>query len=542
MTDSLDTRVDATLTALASSDDVEARAVALRDEALAADRPALADRIDLAIARRAVRSKPALAVERLNDVRFRSVERDDAPLELSALRLLAIAWIKLGDRMRARALFTIAIERAHVSGDRLAEAIARVNLGYTWGEAGDAARYVEWTEPAIEMLRDLGETTRVAHALVNLASGLLRVARYADARAALDEATTLVDPADARTRAFIASVCGELQVRDGDVDRGIEQIRTARTSLCDGNEAYDASRQTQILGRSLLLAGRAAEAVREISDELRRIDERPWASIHVALYDLLAEAADAAGDAALAYRSLRRVTEIQDAISSNRDVGHAALLEENARVRYGQLIADERRASERALHRSHRDLAAALARERGMRLELARIAVIDPLTAAYNRRGLTERGSEMLDEARQRAWPLAAMMLDLDGFKTVNDTWGHETGDRVLAGVASTLRHQLREGDLVARYGGDEFVLLLPDTTGSDALRIANRIREALATLEVMCPDGSACAIRGSVGITEWDRDASLDALVRRADAALYAGRSAGRDRATLLGPATDDE
>lgn len=146
------------------------------------------------------------------------------------------------------------------------------------------------------------------------------------------------------------------------------------------------------------------------------------------VYDLLAEACDAAGDPAGAYQALRRATDIRHAMSHDSDIGLAQLLEETARARYAQMVADERRASRRALNRTHRVLAAALARERRMRLELARIAVIDPLTGTYNRRGLDERGAEMLTEARQRGWPLVAIMLDLDRFKGGRRDWSSHGG------------------------------------------------------------------------------------------------------------------
>ena len=155
----------------------------------------------------------------------------------------------------------------------------------------------------------------------------------------------------------------------------------------------------------------------------------------------------------------------------------------------------------------------------------------DTLTGLGNRRALDEALARITDQNR----PFALLHLDLDFFKAVNDTRGHAAGDHVLVAVADVLRTATRDGDIVTRVGGDEFVLVLPNPPAKDALlRIANRI---IAGLSVPIPfEGQDCEISGSIGIAQSLQftPVDIDQMQAAADAALYASKRAGRGRATL--------
>lgn len=158
-------------------------------------------------------------------------------------------------------------------------------------------------------------------------------------------------------------------------------------------------------------------------------------------------------------------------------------------------------------------------------------ALTDTLTGLSNRRALDEAMVRILDRGR----PFALLHLDLDFFKAVNDTHGHAAGDHVLVAAAEVLRGMTREGDMIARVGGDEFVLLLPNPPGDDTLmHIAGRI---IAGLEVpVMFDGTACRISGSIGIARSDQFMPMDLaqMQMAADAALYASKRAGRGQAHI--------
>jgi diguanylate cyclase (GGDEF)-like protein/PAS domain S-box-containing protein len=160
-------------------------------------------------------------------------------------------------------------------------------------------------------------------------------------------------------------------------------------------------------------------------------------------------------------------------------------------------------------------------------------ARLDPLCGLSNRAHLHDALDREVARARRYGQPLAVLMIDLDRFKEVNDTWGHAAGDEVLRAVAVALAGGVREGDLVARYGGDEFCALLPSTDDEAAAAVADRIRQGLAALR-LGPNGSL-SIRASVGIAATGGETASAAgslLLRLADEAMLAAKRAGGDRA----------
>jgi diguanylate cyclase (GGDEF)-like protein len=179
-----------------------------------------------------------------------------------------------------------------------------------------------------------------------------------------------------------------------------------------------------------------------------------------------------------------------------------------------------------------------------LRAELARarqrahrLAGTDVLTGLANRRKGLRRLAAAARRARQRGTPLACLMVDLDRFKAVNDTFGHPTGDRVLREAARALAQGLRGSDLVARYGGDEFLIVLPATTAADAQAIADRLRARLAGRRRVA--STAEPLDASIGIAVLGPDESAQGLLARADAALIHAKHDGRGCVILDGTAT---
>ena len=169
--------------------------------------------------------------------------------------------------------------------------------------------------------------------------------------------------------------------------------------------------------------------------------------------------------------------------------------------------------------------------ERQQRL-LEGLAAADPLTGLDNRRAFFERVARQLAIAPREDTLAALLMIDVDGFKPVNDRHGHAVGDRVLGVVAGALRAALQRGDLAGRFGGDEFCLLLADVSPGEAGRRAERLRAAVAAQPVRV-DGIEVPVTLSIGIAHArpGRDADLDALLAIADRRLYLAKRAGRDQ-----------
>jgi two-component system cell cycle response regulator len=157
---------------------------------------------------------------------------------------------------------------------------------------------------------------------------------------------------------------------------------------------------------------------------------------------------------------------------------------------------------------------------------------VDPLTDAYNRRFGLARLQEEYSRAVRAEVPLGVLMLDLDHFKAVNDVYGHLVGDRVLRAVARACRRVLREGDVLVRFGGEEFLILLPGAGMVDVRQIGERVRRAIAETSVLEGDQSIAVTVSLGGTTYRDSGSSSpEQLVAQADAALYEAKAAGRDR-----------
>jgi diguanylate cyclase (GGDEF)-like protein len=163
--------------------------------------------------------------------------------------------------------------------------------------------------------------------------------------------------------------------------------------------------------------------------------------------------------------------------------------------------------------------------------ELATTSITDPLTRLRNRRHIYQRLEEELARSSRHHLPFALLLIDVDHLKDINDRGGHDAGDRALVCVGDTLRNTCRSTDLPARYGGDEFVVLLPSTSAGQALGLCERIRESLRH----CSAGLPIPLTVSIGIAEpGETISSAEKLFAAADSALYVAKEAGRDRAVL--------
>ena len=168
--------------------------------------------------------------------------------------------------------------------------------------------------------------------------------------------------------------------------------------------------------------------------------------------------------------------------------------------------------------------------------ETYELATTDSLTGVYNRRTFKELAEPQLSRSRRAKQPVALLMLDLDHFKRINDTYGHLAGDDVLKAFASLVRTCLRKEDLLARYGGEEFVVLLPGASETDAATLGERIREEVAA-HPLDANGHLVRVTVSVGVAAESGDtlASLEAMLGRADEALYVAKNQGRNRVVVL-------
>jgi diguanylate cyclase (GGDEF)-like protein/PAS domain S-box-containing protein len=167
--------------------------------------------------------------------------------------------------------------------------------------------------------------------------------------------------------------------------------------------------------------------------------------------------------------------------------------------------------------------------ERQDRENLRELAMHDPLTGLFNRRHVEEELRKELDRADRHGRPLALAMMDADHFKRVNDCHGHQTGDEVLRAIARRCQKILRSHDLLGRYGGEEFVIVFPETTLAEAVVVAERLRAAVAEHRITVGD-IALDVTVSIGLAEWGPGQGIEKLLQRADSALYRAKQDGRN------------
>ena len=178
-------------------------------------------------------------------------------------------------------------------------------------------------------------------------------------------------------------------------------------------------------------------------------------------------------------------------------------------------------------------------RIRKLQLTLEQMVVSDPLTGLHNRRFLMDRLRQEMQRSDRHGEPLAFAMIDLDGFKTINDLYGHVLGDKVLRAVGNAISRSIRLSDIAARYGGDEFAVILPQTPPEGAMRVCERLLRAISEAGFQDDSGKICRVTASLGLAYYPADdvETPEDLVHSADGALYGAKRSGKNRYSAVRP-----
>ncbi|RLC29490.1 MAG: diguanylate cyclase response regulator, partial [Deltaproteobacteria bacterium] len=174
--------------------------------------------------------------------------------------------------------------------------------------------------------------------------------------------------------------------------------------------------------------------------------------------------------------------------------------------------------------------------ERDHMLEkMQKLAITDGLTKLYNSRHFYNQLKIEVDRSNRYRHPLSLLLLDIDHFKDYNDAYGHLEGDKVLIRIGQKIKACLRMMDSAYRYGGEEFTVILPETSGQEAVTVADRIRRSVADEKMLPGPGVAIAVTISIGVTEYNFKESLVDFIQRADKAMYTSKDTGRNRVSSL-------
>ena len=165
--------------------------------------------------------------------------------------------------------------------------------------------------------------------------------------------------------------------------------------------------------------------------------------------------------------------------------------------------------------------------------ELKVLASLDPLTKLYNRRYFSEVSEHIFHLAQRDTVNLSVIMIDIDKFKTVNDTHGHKTGDKVIVSLSDALQELIRSSDIICRYGGEEFLILLPNTDTKGATSMSNKINNRIDEIMIDTNDKTPLKFTVSMGVSEvhLQKDQTIEEAIDRADIALYEAKNSGRNQ-----------
>lgn len=471
----------------------------------------------------AERGDIAGALERFHDAR-RTLEPTGATAELARVtNALGVAHNFTDDYARAREYYAQALDLVRETDDAALESAILGNLAVVIGELDGVQAGLSVHREALALARERGDAGVVANQQANICSRLVEIGR-------LDEAVETCREALARVEALGNSrlIAGTLM--------SLGDLARARGRLEDARRQYES---TLALAEDLV------------------------PSVEIAVLEKLAEVDEALGDPQLALDRMRQLMSLRAELLERE---RASLVEE-LEVRYRV----EQQAREIELLELDRELQAADLRQRNLllvavavalalvtllllvawrgftvksRLErelaerneeleqalttITRLAREDALTGLLNRRGFTELAEREVRRSRRTDEPIALVMSDIDGFKQLNDRHGHAVGDEILRQIARRIDQSVRELDIVCRWGGEEFVFLLPRTHATEARRLVERVRDRVGATP-FTTDAGTFSVSLTFGIAPLASD--LDAAIESADKAMYRGKSGGGNR-----------
>ncbi len=524
------------------------------------------DMSDLAVRMRAVR---ALVSTNVGGIDAATVELTrmieslrDRPLALGCV-LRDRGWLNFRDGNPDQALDDLfrayTLLRRHASREEAAVAAGRLSMAQF--SVRDYPQALALVDETIEFFRAQNAQIRLATALDRRAAILKAAGRLDEALLAATEALRIHQRIGDRVGTGLSEMrmCG-VEIERNALSQAREWCDRAEQTLSrtTGMDDNDYRTLAALRGRLNLALGQPREAVAHFDRAIAPGGAQPADDI-AELYELRSRAHAGVGNYTAAFVDqgeylrrvreqgtldrIREVAQLRVQFESDQEQQKIALLEKD-KILAKEQLENQTRTTQLVAIAGLTGLVTAfflgysLLSHRRHRAELIRLAERDELTGLLNRRAIVRQAVEYLSRARESRGTLIIGLLDLDHFKTVNDRFGHAVGDQLLQRLATTMRNSLHTSEVFGRYGGEEFLILFPDTTLEAARASAERLRNTVRELRVRVEDQEV-AVTLSMGLASYENgDVLFDQVARRADIALYVAKTQGRDRVEIFNPA----
>ena len=480
----------------------------------------------------------ALVINPLLVAKATASARGERWIAACCARRLAWCYECSGDTVAALEACEEARQAFTALGDR--EGVARClnNQGVVWIRRGDLEEGLRNLREARAIVDELGIPVERARVRVNLGYVYQLLSRFDAGRQELDEACAIaaIQYSAYRTAALLNLT--RLELAQGHIEQASATLQRVNAELVTGNQFGEIE---ALLLHGLIASGRGeyAAAIGYFGQGIAKAQVAHALREQKELVEALSQAHASAGEYRAAFDAVGAAARLEVTLRRERAMLQVATLNERRAAQKALREAEQALAAEHALRETladlehvKQDLERAAAKNSVLLAVLNRQSREDSLTGLLNRRALDAELSRECMRAARHGRPLALALLDVDDFKRINDEFSHATGDDVLVAVARCLDVARRGSDLVARLGGEEMVVVFPETTAEEAQRACELMRASLAAFDWSTLGlGLHNKITASIGLATYQENDSPRALLHRADQAMYAAKRGGKDR-----------
>lgn len=446
-----------------------------------------------------------------------------------ALMGLGIGMLMMGSYPEALQYLMLALSAFQTLKNPAGEAATRINLGKLYLLLNEPDKALPHLETALDLAQYLTDLKLEAQVQVYLSQAFSEGGHHQSAvQAGLRGVEIYQNLEMHRGEVEALNTLGDVYLKRGEYNLALNFFNLSADVAKKFNKRLELGRSYRKMGLIHLSMGNPVLAVQSLQSAVTIAEEINARNEQMECHQALAKAYKKIGSYEQALEEFEKFIEAYQIVFNEEKDRRLRTLEVIHEVENARKDAEIYQLKNVALQKEIEERKKAQA-------ALERLATQDALTGIANRRFFLEIATRIIDQARRYRRPVSLVMIDVDHFKEMNDTFGHKTGDLVLVHIARQMQSILRKVDILGRYGGDEFVILLPETTPEGARRLSERLRQVISQQPIVA-GGVTIPITLSVGLSSNinEPDLSLDELLQRADRALYDSKLNGRDRVTF--------